>query len=81
MIEIADERGRAVSEKYYKGGSTIRLKCVDRQVSALRDHWRTAIGFSQIEKLQILQIEDENNDEMIEHCNLVVKLVFFSSSK
>ena len=31
-IEIVDERDKSVKEKYYKGGSTIELKCVVRQV-------------------------------------------------
>ncbi len=31
-IEIVDERDKSVNEKYYKGGSTIELKCVVRKV-------------------------------------------------
>ena len=31
-IEIVDERDKPVSEKFYKGGSTIELKCIVRQI-------------------------------------------------
>ena len=31
-IEIVDERGKPVAEKFYKGGSTIELKCMVRQI-------------------------------------------------
>ncbi len=31
-IDIVDERDKSASEKFYKGGSTIELKCVVRQV-------------------------------------------------
>ena len=32
-----DERDKSVGEKFYKGGSTIELKCVVRQVRILGD--------------------------------------------
>ena len=31
-IEIVDERDKPVKEKFYKGGSTIELKCIVRQI-------------------------------------------------
>ena len=31
-IEIVDERDKPVNEKFYKGGSTIELKCIVRQI-------------------------------------------------
>ncbi len=31
-VSIVDERDKAVGEKFYKGGSTIALKCVVRQI-------------------------------------------------
>lgn len=31
-IEIVDERDKQVAEKYYKGGSTIELKCIVKQI-------------------------------------------------
>ena len=31
-IRIMDERDKAVGEKFYKGGSTIELKCVVEQI-------------------------------------------------
>ena len=31
-IEIVDERDKPVKEKFYKGGSTIELKCIVKQI-------------------------------------------------
>jgi hypothetical protein len=31
-VEIVDERGVAIADKFYKAGSTIQLKCIVSQV-------------------------------------------------
>ena len=31
-IEVVDDRDKKTAEKYYKGGSTIELKCIVRQI-------------------------------------------------
>ena len=31
-IEVVDDRDKKIAEKYYKGGSTIELKCIVRQI-------------------------------------------------
>ncbi|KAG8230540.1 hypothetical protein J437_LFUL008363 [Ladona fulva] len=37
-VEIVDERGVAIVDKFYKAGSTIELKCVISQVPQLTSY-------------------------------------------
>ena len=32
QIEVVDDRDKKTAEKYYKGGSTIELKCIVKQI-------------------------------------------------